>query len=51
MPTAIRDRYQYYTQADMRALRKAGYNKPFTSLEDGIKAYVLNYLHTTDPYV
>ncbi len=51
MPNAIRDRYQYFTQADMQSLRRAGYTKPFTSLEDGIKSYVLDYLHTPDPYV
>jgi len=50
-PMAIRDRYQYFTQADMHALRSVGYTKPFTTLEDGIKQYVLNYLHTNDPYV
>lgn len=50
-PTEIRDRYQYFTQADMRALRKAGYAKAFTSLESGIHQYVVNYLHTEDPYV
>jgi len=50
-PMAIRDRYQYFTQADMQALRSVGYTKPFTTLEDGIKQYVLNYLHTNDPYV
>jgi len=49
-PTEIRDRYQYFTQADMRALRKAGYTKPFTPLESGIHQYVVNYLHTADPY-
>jgi len=51
MPMEIRDRYQYYTQADMQALRNAGYRKPFTSLEEGIQKYVLDYLHSDDPYV
>lgn len=50
-PVEIRDRYQYFTQADMRALRAAGYDKPFTSLESGIRQYVVDYLHTDDPYV
>jgi ADP-L-glycero-D-manno-heptose 6-epimerase len=39
-PAELRERYQYFTQADMTKLRKAGWSKPFTSLEDGVKAYV-----------
>jgi len=44
MPESIRNQYQYFTQADMTKLRKAGYNKQITSLEDAIKDYVQNYL-------
>jgi ADP-L-glycero-D-manno-heptose 6-epimerase len=44
MPLDIRDKYQYFTQADMTKLKKAGYSKPFTSLENGVKDYVQNYL-------
>ena len=43
-PEDIRDTYQYFTEANMDKLRKAGYEMPFTSLEDGIKDYVTNYL-------
>ena len=43
-PVDIRDKYQYFTQANMDKLRKAGYQEPFTSLEDGIMDYVSNYL-------
>ncbi|MBO7459359.1 MAG: ADP-glyceromanno-heptose 6-epimerase [Bacteroidales bacterium] len=43
-PLDIRDKYQYFTEANMEKLRKAGYNKPFTSLEDGVFDYVQNYL-------
>lgn len=50
MPNTLRDKYQYYTQADMTKLRAAGYTKPFTELEDGIGQYVKNYLSKTDPY-
>lgn len=50
MPEAIRDRYQYYTQAEMNRLRQAGYDKPFHSLEDGVKDYVQNYLMAGDTY-
>lgn len=43
-PLDIRDKYQYFTEANMEKLRKAGYDKPFTSLEDGVYDYVTNYL-------
>ena len=44
MPIDIRDKYQYYTQAEMGKLLKAGYNQPFHSLEEGVIDYVRNYL-------
>lgn len=44
MPESIRNQYQYYTCAEMTKLRKAGYKKKTTSLEDAIKDYVQNYL-------
>jgi ADP-L-glycero-D-manno-heptose 6-epimerase len=43
-PADIRDKYQYYTQADMTKLRAAGYRREFTSLEAGVEDYVRNYL-------
>jgi len=43
-PIDIRDKYQYFTEANMSKLRNAGYTKEFYSLEDGIKDYVGNYL-------
>ena len=43
-PEDIRDKYQYFTEANMTKLIDAGYSKPFTSLEDGVKDYVQNYL-------
>ena len=43
-PEDIRDKYQYYTQAEMGKLIADGYDKPFTSLEEGVKDYVTNYL-------
>jgi ADP-L-glycero-D-manno-heptose 6-epimerase len=45
-PEDIRDKYQYFTEANMTKLRMAGYTKEFTSLEDGIADYVSNYLST-----
>ncbi len=43
-PVDIRDKYQYFTQADMSKLLAAGYKKPFTALENGVDDYVRNYL-------
>ncbi|MEI6985437.1 MAG: ADP-glyceromanno-heptose 6-epimerase [Rhodospirillaceae bacterium] len=50
MPEHLRDRYQYFTQAAMARLRLAGYHTPFTTLEDGVGAYVADYLSASDPY-
>ena len=50
MPEAIRDQYQYFTQADMSRLRAAGYRQPFTTLEEGVGDYVRAYLARPDPY-
>jgi ADP-L-glycero-D-manno-heptose 6-epimerase len=49
-PDHIRAKYQYFTEAKMDRLRKAGYSKPFTSLEDGVAAYVRDFLSQPDPY-
>ena len=43
-PADIRDKYQYFTEADMDKLRRAGYNESFLSLEHGIRQYVKNFL-------
>jgi ADP-L-glycero-D-manno-heptose 6-epimerase len=43
-PSDIRDKYQYFTEAKMDKLKKAGYTKPFATLEEGITDYVKNYL-------
>ncbi len=43
-PEDIRDTYQYYTRAEMDKLRAAGYDKPFTSLEEGVEEYVKLFL-------
>ncbi len=44
MPEDIRDKYQYFTEADMTKLREAGYDKPFYTLEEGVSDYVRHYL-------
>ena len=44
MPTDIRDKYQYFTEANMTKLRNAGYTDEFYTLENGVDDYVRNYL-------
>jgi len=43
-PEDIREKYQYFTEADMRKLRSAGYDKKFFTLEEGIGSYVKDFL-------
>jgi len=43
-PVDIRDKYQYYTEANMQKLVNAGYSEGFMSLEEGITDYVTKYL-------
>ena len=50
MPEAIRERYQYFTEARMARLHAAGFAQPFTSLEAGVTSYVRDYLNRKDPY-
>jgi ADP-L-glycero-D-manno-heptose 6-epimerase len=50
MPATLANKYQYFTEARMERLREAGYDRPFTSLEEGISSYVRNYLAMEDPY-
>ena len=49
MPVLLRDKYQYFTQADTDKLRAAGYARKFTTLEDGVDKYVRGYLATRRP--
>ena len=49
-PENIREHYQYHTQATMARLRDAGYDRPSTTLEDGVRCYIQDYLATNDPY-
>ncbi|MGI4852810.1 MAG: ADP-glyceromanno-heptose 6-epimerase [Janthinobacterium lividum] len=44
MPAHLRGKYQYFTEATTDKLRAAGYTKPFTTLEDGVREYVQHYL-------
>ncbi len=49
-PADIRDKYQYFTEADMSKLIAQGYNKPFYTLEEGVADYVENYLSAEKYY-
>jgi ADP-L-glycero-D-manno-heptose 6-epimerase len=44
MPESLRGQYQYFTQADGTKLRSAGYDRPFTPLEEAVQEYVTTYL-------
>ena len=50
MPQDLQGKYQYFTEAPMAKIRAAGYIAPMTSLEDGVRDYVQNYLMKNDPY-
>ena len=50
MPESMRDRYQYFTEANLDKLRHAGFALPMTSLEEGVKHYV-HYLSSEDRYL
>lgn len=50
-PKDIREKYQYFTEARMERFRAAGYDKPMTSLEDGVRHYVTGFLDADDPYL
>lgn len=50
MPENLQGRYQYHTCASMEKLRRAGYRKPMTTLEEGVREYVRDYLDSETPY-
>ena len=50
MPMSIRDQYQYFTQADVGNLRRAGYNAGFTPLDKAVAQYVTGHLDQADRY-
>ena len=43
MPESLRGKYQYFTEADVSKLRKSGYMRPFTSLEEAVREYVQDF--------
>ena len=46
-PKELEEKYQYFTEANLNKLQKAGYSKPLTPLEEGIGDYIKNYLLKT----
>jgi len=50
MPESIRGQYQYFTQANMENLRRAGYDGQFTPLATAVTRYVQTYLNAADRY-
>jgi ADP-L-glycero-D-manno-heptose 6-epimerase len=50
MPESIRGSYQYFTQAEMENLRRAGFNAAFGTLEQGVTRYVKSYLDRPERY-
>jgi ADP-L-glycero-D-manno-heptose 6-epimerase len=50
IPPDIRPNYQYFTEAKMEQLRRAGYNAPFTPLEEAVRETVAQYA-AADPYL
>jgi ADP-L-glycero-D-manno-heptose 6-epimerase len=44
LPVHLKDKYQYFTEAEMLKIKKAGYTQPLFTLEDGVSDYVKNYL-------
>lgn len=50
MPEDIRGNYQYFTKAEMRKIKKAGYQQEFWPFKEAIKDYVINYLNNNNSY-
>ncbi len=51
MPEILREKYQYYTKADISKLQKAGYDKSIYNIEDAVTDYVGGYLNAEDAYL
>lgn len=51
MPAQIRDKYQYFTEAKMDKMHKAGFAGKIHTLEEGVEDYVKNYLGKEDPHL
>lgn len=51
MPEVLKEKYQYFTKADISKLRSAGYDKEITNISDAVTDYVSGYLNTNNPYL
>ncbi|MCH2535484.1 MAG: ADP-glyceromanno-heptose 6-epimerase [Bdellovibrionales bacterium] len=51
IPEGLRQRYQYYTKADISKLESQGLSDPQWPLEKGVEDYLNNFLLKTDPYL
>ena len=51
MPESLRNQYQYFTEAEMSKLKKAGCPVAFSALEDSVRDYVVNHLQNSDPHL
>ena len=51
MPESLRNQYQYFTQAEMDKLGQSGCPVDFSTLEDSVRDYVVNYLQQNDPHL
>jgi ADP-L-glycero-D-manno-heptose 6-epimerase len=51
MPEALRNQYQYFTEAEMGKLKEYGCPLSFSSLESSVRDYVQNYLQKNDPHL
>ena len=51
MPDILKEKYQYYTKADISKLRSAGYEGKLTNINEAVTDYVSNYLNKSYPYL
>jgi ADP-L-glycero-D-manno-heptose 6-epimerase len=51
MPDILKEKYQYFTQADISKLRNTGYDKKITPIDEAVTDYVKDYLDSGNPYL
>ena len=50
LPGDLKEKYQYFTEANINKIRSVGFESKFKNISDGISDYMQNYLITDDPY-
>ena len=50
LPNDLKEKYQYFTEANINKIRSVGFKSKFKSLSEGVTDYMQNYLVTNDPY-